>query len=286
MEVYRALSSPIVFALVYNTTYLAFFDHARVVYEHIDELDVFPGEPETLKRVHDEMIRSADLVVATADKLYEDIHTVRQDVILCPNAVDNVFIRRILDSTSEPPEELRDLVAQKKIIIGYYGALAKWFDYELLEQAAVNRPEYEFILIGPDYDGSILTSGIMDKTNIQWLGTKPYIELPSYLKYFDVAIIPFKLNEITHSTSPLKLFEYMAAGKPVVTTAMHECKRYSEVLIAHDEAEFAVKLDEALKLCHNENYLQALEHVAQQNTWVMRAEAILSALGSADARNL
>jgi glycosyltransferase involved in cell wall biosynthesis len=121
-------------------------------------------------------------------------------------------------------------IEQDKPIIGYYGALAKWFHYRLLARVAWQRSDYQFILIGPDYDGSIKTSLIQEVGNIHWLGPKTYKELPRYLKYFDVATIPFQLNEVTHSTSPLKLFEYMSAGKPVVTTAMHECEKYPVVL--------------------------------------------------------
>jgi glycosyltransferase involved in cell wall biosynthesis len=134
------------------------------------------------------------------------------------------------------------------------------------------------VLIGPDYDGSVKESQVAAMENIAWLGPKPYRELPRYLKYFDVATIPFKLNKITHSTSPLKLFEYMSARKPVVTTAMHESARYPVVLVGESEMDFIEKLDLALQRLEDQDFLEALESVARENTWDTRAEEILKAL--------
>ena len=155
--------------------------------------------------------------------------------------------------------------------------MAAWLDYDLLLDAANSRPDYLFVLIGPDYDGSIKRSGILQKKNIYWLGPKPYTELPQYLKYFDVATIPFLLNEITHSTSPLKLFEYMSAGKPIVTTAMNESQRYPVVQVANNSHDFVTKIDHAIELQKDHEYLQELDRLARENTWAKRTEMILRA---------
>jgi hypothetical protein len=135
------------------------------------------------------------------------------------------------------------------------------------------------VLIGPDYDGSLGRSGMLDQANIHWIDWKSYYELPAYLKYFDVATIPFQLSDLTHATSPLKLFEYAAARKPIVTTALQECQKYAQVLVAHDAVEYASCLDKALKRRNDETYLQSLDQLARQNTWALRVEAILKALG-------
>ena len=277
-DILRCIPSPIVFTLAYNKAYLANFTSPRVVYEYIDELDVFPGNLEELQRDHEELVRSADVVLATSDKLFQQIKPVRPDVRMSPNAVDEAFIIKAIRDIDVPPDELMAFVRQNRPIIGYYGALAEWFDYHLVKQVARARPDYEFILIGPDYDGSIEKSRVCEIENINWLGWKHYTELPPYLKYFDVGIIPFKLNDITHATSPLKLFEYMTAGKPIVTTAMQECQKYPEVLIAQNETDFVEKLDEALKLRFDSSYHQALTLRASQNTWDIRASAILETL--------
>jgi hypothetical protein len=279
-NIFRKLRSPIVFVLAYNRRYLNYFNCPRVVYEYIDELEVLPHELEPMQRDHEALVRSADVVVATADRLYERIRPVRPDALINPNAVDKHFIRKVIQDTREPPDEIADFVRQGRPLIGYYGALAEWFDYDLVAQAARARPDYIFLLIGPDYEnrGYIARSQILKVPNVQWLGWRPYPDLPCYLKYFDVATIPFKLNNITHATSPIKLFEYMTAGKPVVTTALQECQKYPEVLIAHDGGEFVEKLDEALELRDDAAYQQALDRLVQQNTWDIRVDAILEAL--------
>ncbi len=278
-DIFHQLKSPIVFTLAYNRAFLEHFNSPRVVYEYIDELNVFPYDLATMERDHEALLRSAQVVAATAERLYRRLLPVRPDAILSPNAVDEEFIRGAIAAAAAPPEELASIVGQGRPIIGYYGALAEWFDYSLLAQAARERPDYAFVLIGPDYDGSLARSGVREQANITWVDWKPYDELPAYLKYFDVATIPFQLGDLTHATSPLKLFEYAAARKPIVTTALQECRKYEQVLVAHDASEYAVCLDEALKLRGDETYLQSLDQLARQNTWTLRVEAILKALG-------
>jgi GT2 family glycosyltransferase len=284
IEVLGTIRSPIVFTLVYNQAYLSQFNSARVVYEFIDELAVFPGDIDDLRSIHEESLIAADLVVATADKLYQRIRHQRKDALLIPNGVEYDFIRQIIDTHDIPPEDIGPLVAQNRPIIGYYGAIASWFDYDLIRKAARKRPDYQFVLIGPSYDGSLERSRIEVIQNVHWLGPKQYTDLPHYLKYFDVATIPFILNEITDSTSPLKLFEYMAGRKPIVTTAIRECQKYPVVLVARSDLEFVERLDEALELGSDAYYLDALDQLARENTWDLRAKSILNALGVADAK--
>ena len=278
LDIFKGIASPVVFTLPYNRDDLAHFSTPRVVYEYIDELSVFPGESEVLQRNHAALVREADVVLATAENLYREIQPLRLDALLNPNAADVAFIRRVVAETQSAPEDIHHLVESGQPIVGYYGALARWFDYRLLKRVASLRPNWHFLLLGLDYDGSINKSRVSDLPNIHWLGPKPYAQIPVYLKYFDVATIPFRINEITQATSPLKLFEYMAAGKPIVTTAMHECQKYPPVLIATDAADFALKLDEALVLRETPAYQEMLSLGAEQNTWEQRAAQILAAL--------
>ena len=126
-----------------------------------------------------------------------------------------------------------------KPIAGYYGALARWFDYELLETTARRRPDWNFLLIGPDYDGSLRRAPALACPNVAWIGPRPYASLPAYLRVFDVATIPFRLGPITMATSPLKLYEYFAGGRPVVTTPLPECVAHPEVHVVWTADEFA-----------------------------------------------
>ena len=258
----------LVFTLAYNTHYLNHFEDPIVIYEMIDELEVLPGNLQELQHNHAIMVQTADVITATADVLYRRIRSVREDVVLVPNAVDFDFFQEALANVSEPPADLRKIVGRNQPVIGYYGALAKWFDYGLVAQAALARPDYQFVLIGPDYDGSFSASLLgqghnrREFSNVSWLGIKPYASLPGYLKYFDVATIPFEVNEITKATSPLKLFEYMAGQKPIVSTGLPECKKYPVVLIAETPQEYVEKLDQAIPLGADPVYREQLLETA------------------------
>ena len=107
------------------------------------------------------------------------------------------------------------------------------------------RPDWSFVLIGPDHDGSLARSRLAGLPNVHALGPRPYATLPGYLHRFDVATIPFAINDITLATSPLKLFEYFAAGRPVISTPMPECAAFDEVRIVRTAEEFSAALDAA-----------------------------------------
>ena len=125
-----------------------------MVYDVIDDLRVFPDPAAGLARAHRWLLERADLVLASAMPLAEQVRGIRTDVHLIPNAVDADYVREHT-RRGTPPEELADLVREGRPIIGYHGALAAWVDYALLAQVARLRPEYAFVLIGPDYDGSL-----------------------------------------------------------------------------------------------------------------------------------
>ena len=129
-------------------------------------------------------------------------------------------------------------------------------------------------MIGPNYDKSLNKNRLTRAKNVHWLGEKKYEELPAYVRHFDVATIPFVINEITLSTSPVKLFEYMAAGKPIVATDLPECRKYRSVLLARDKAEFAAQLAAAIELAGNAEYRKTLFEEARANTWRSRFEQI------------
>ena len=278
MKTFATILSPVAFTLTYNRDYLDELNNPRIVYEYIDELDVFPGSRSELEYNHQLLLERATLVTATAEALYEQVRHARTDVLLVPNAVDYTFFRQAIEAVSDPPLEIADLVQSGRPIVGYYGALAQWFDYDLIIYAARKRSNYSFVLIGPDYDGSVTGTDMSSLENIRLIPPRLYRELPAYLKYFWVCVIPFRLNHITHSTSPLKLFEYMAALKPVVTTAMRECRRYRGVLVADGPEDFVEKIDRGIILRNDREYLDILENVAKENTWDARAEVILNAL--------
>jgi glycosyltransferase involved in cell wall biosynthesis len=245
----------------------------------VDDLDVFPGDKAWLQRNHTLLLKEAEIVLVTADRLMEQVRRVRHDAILCPNAVDLDHFSPARDPDSKSvPADLAPIAKSDRPVIGYYGALARWFDYELLRHAAQTHPDWDFLLIGPNHDNTLLASNLLSMQNIHWLGPREYAVLPDYLRYFSVATIPFLVNNITLATSPIKLFEYMAAGKPIVTTDLPECRKYPGVLVARSTKEFTEHLEHALALVDDTVYLQQLSQAARSNTWEARVHQIMEAL--------
>ncbi|WP_349400269.1 glycosyltransferase [Clostridium perfringens] len=251
----------------------------KIIYEYIDELsDEISGHlPDFVYDRHNNIIEDkSNIAVGSADKLIEEIEEIRgkENVAMITNGVqyDHWQYR-----SNEVPEKLKDIVSKGNPIIGYFGALAKWFDYELLKKVAKERPNYEIVLIGFLYDNSFKDSKIDELENVHYLGIVDYKELNQYSQYFTISTIPFLLNDITESTSPVKLFEYMAMGHPIVTTDMRECRKYKSVLIGKSHEDFIEKLDFALTLDKKDEYYNYLKEEALANTWREKA-AILDRL--------
>jgi hypothetical protein len=256
-----------------------------VIYDYLDSLSVSSrgGRPGRRKlQLHHNLLRVADVVLATAGRLYDEVLPVRPDVLYCPNGVDYDDFH-LPAAAAPPPPDIAAAVSAGRPIVGYTGALARWFDYGLLAQSAAARPKWEFVLIGPDFDGS-LARRLPRQPNVRWLGAKRYEQLPAYVSHFAVATIPFLASEITQATSPVKLFEYMAAGRPIVTTDLPECRRYGCVYVARDAAEYLAMLDRAMMCGRSDGHRQLLDVAARQNTWEARVRQIIAGLRSVRER--
>lgn len=217
-------------------------NYTKLVYEYIDELSIFFDDLEYGRKLHLEAIKKSDLVVATALRLYDETKEITDKVILSENAGDYDFFSKTKSVKSA--NEVSNLKNKYDCLIGYYGMLADWFDFDIIKKIAKKNKNWAWVLIGPIYPNFNLEKEELNKyDNIHVLGPKPYNELPSYIKDIDILTIPFKLNDITASTSPVKLFEYMAASKPIITSDMIECRRYESVNIYHSEEE----LEEIIK---------------------------------------
>ncbi len=287
-ELLAGLHQPVLWTFTYNYGYRDYFQKdIPVVYDWIDDLSVFPYDQTLLAQAHARAMSEAAVVCSVAKRLHCAALKDRSDAIYLPNAVEQGRFDRIPDPNPAKRDEIFNRIASsKKFIAGYYGALAEWFDYELLVRVAELRQDWYFVLIGPDHDGSMGHSTIGRCSNIVWLGPRDYADLPGYLNLFDVAIIPFKINDITLATSPLKLFEYFAGGKPVLTTQMPECMAFGEVFIAQNAEEFALLLDPARCAATDQKYTARLENLAELNSWEARTQVVLSALSSQGARSI
>ena len=247
-----------------------------LIYEFIDELEIFNGYNKQMEIDHKELARRADLVVCTASKLFEQAKRYASNPLLSTNAGDYDLFSKTTQFAISPL--IKSQISSYSCVLGYYGALAKWFDYGLIRETALQCPEWLWILVGMDYDGSLIKSGILHLRNVLYIPPQEYKTLPCFLKAFTIATIPFVINDVTLSTSPVKLFEYMAAGKPILTSKMPECLKYKSVYTYIDAEDFICKANELLQLQKDDMYWQNLKADALANTWDVKTDEILKAL--------
>lgn len=167
-----------------------------------------------------ELCQKADIVFTTAATLLESKRVYNPETHLALHGVDQAHFARALDPATELAPEMRDLPHP---VVGFVGLIQDWVDLELVRYMAERHRDWTLVLVGKSL---VDLSSIERLPNVKLLGRKPYESLPSYLKGFDVGIIPFKLNELTRNVNPIKLREYLSAGLPVVSTEMFEVARY------------------------------------------------------------
>lgn len=239
----------------------------HIVYEYIDELtpDITGAIPDFVFERHKFVLNhEAISVVTTSEKLFEDAGQYRErNLIMSCNGVDFSHWNNV---DAPLPFDMQNVVNQKLPIVGYHGALAKWLDYELLKIIA-DTEKYSVVLIGYEHDLSLSDSGLKQHPHVFFLGPKDYNILNQYCKYYDIAIIPFIPNNITQSVSPVKLFEYMAAEKPIVSYGLRECRKYQSCLIADTREGFVEQLENALAKKTDNEYIEMLKREALENTW-------------------
>ncbi|MBA3943813.1 MAG: glycosyltransferase [Herpetosiphonaceae bacterium] len=210
-----------------------------VVYDVMDELTAFKYAPPRLKQQEQALLQRADLVFTGGPSLYEARRSRRPDVHLFPSGVDRQHFAQELPA----PLALRDLPHP---IIGFFGVIDERIDLELLARAAQARPDWNWVMIGPVL--KIEEQSLPREVNIHYLGKQAYGDLPTYLRAFDVAMLPFALNEATQFISPTKTLEYMAAHKPIVSTPIKDVSTLygSVVRIAATAEAFVAQIEAAL----------------------------------------
>ena len=258
---------------LYTAMALPISEHLRrtvTVYDCMDELSGFHGAPSVLREREQALFAAADLVFTGGQSLYEAKRAHHPSVHAFPSSVDAEHFRQARSATAadDPPDQ-RDIPHPR---LGFFGVIDERLDLELLGGAAELRPDLHFVVLGPvvKIDAALLPQ----RPNIHYLGGKKYAELPAYLGGWDVAIMPFALNAATRYISPTKTLEYLAAGKPVVSTAIHDVvKPYGDaelVRIAANAEEFVAAAQAALDECgtpHGEKRRQACDAFVATTSW-------------------
>ncbi len=214
---------------------------SAIVYYCVDEFTAFTGIAGQLAALEAELIKRADLVIVSADKLLKSKSKHNPKTVLVRHGVDFEHFRKALDPATEIPAEIANL---PKPIIGYFGLMAEdWIDIPLMVEVAKHFKNGSMVLLGK------VTTDLRRLTelpNVHVLGRKPFSSLPAYSKGFDVAINPFPINDVTLSANPLKVREYLAAGLPVVSSRIPEVEVLGQCHIGDDPAGFIKGIEEAL----------------------------------------
>ncbi len=254
---------------------LGYFNEDKVVYYCVDDHASFSGYNKTqVLRDEEELCRNSDLVITTSTVLQEAKKAWNPNTILVSHGVEFKHFNQAVTTNFSCPSELQNIPHPR---LGFFGLIRDWVDIALLAQIACKRKDWHFVIIG-DADSTVDLSSYRTLPNMHFLGRKSYSELPAYCRYFDVGLIPFKVNDLTYAVNPIKLREYLSAGLPVVSTPMPEVKIYEHLVeIADSAAEFEQAIENSLQSTETDRAVQ-LDAMAKE-TWEAKLEKINGALG-------
>jgi glycosyltransferase involved in cell wall biosynthesis len=231
----------------YTPMALGFSNHLRpeaCVYDCMDELSGFAGAPAGLREAEKALLAASDVVFTGGQTLYESKRHMHPNVHAFPSSVDVAHFARARNRSVDPVDQ----AAIPSPRLGFFGVLDERLDVDLVAAAAGLRPGWQFVFVGPVV--KIDPARLPGAANVHYLGPKDYTELPAYISGWDVALLPFARNEATRFISPTKTPEYLAAGRPVVSTSIRDVVRpYGErglARIADTPAEFVAAVDAAL----------------------------------------
>jgi len=251
-----------------------------VVYQCADEYSAFNDAAQEVRARESDLLAKAGLVLVCSSPLLASKQKVNPRTHLVTHGVDYQHFRRAADDATPIAPELRELPHP---ILGFHGLIADWVNLPLLAQVARLRPEWSVVLVGrPDTD----LRPVQSTPNVHVLGHRPYDRLPEYLRGFDVAVLPFVVNELTLSSNPLKLREYLAAGLPVVAAPLPEVARMGDLVslaaTAEDYVRQITRLIETKTLGPSR---QRSERVANES-WDCKVEEIERLLDEAMAQQV
>ncbi len=244
-----------------------------LIYYCVDEYTAFTGISSGLKEIEEDLFRKAELVIVSAEKLFETKAHFNKNTHIIRHGVDWKHFRKALDETTKIPDEIANL---PKPIIGFHGLLADWIDYDLLVKISEHFAKGSLVLIGKTtVDAEKVIGKVQNLPNVHLLGRKPYSDLPNYCKGFDVALNPFTINELTLAANPLKVREYLAAGLEVVSTDISEVRILEHCRIGRTHEEFIEQIEESLA---NPAQKETISDSIKAESWEARIDELRAIL--------
>ena len=241
------------------------FNPIASVYDCMDELSAFRGADSSLPALEKELFRRVDLVFTGGQSLYEAKRNQHRAVYAFPSSIDAAHFGKARTATVDPADQA-DIPHPR---LGFFGVIDERFDRELLDQIASQRPDWHFVMIGPVV--KIDPDTLPKHANIHYLGGKKYDELPAYLADWDIALLLFARNESTRFISPTKTPEYLAAGKPVISTSIQDVVRpYGElklVEIADTADDFIRAAEKILSRSADDEWLARVDAFVANLSW-------------------
>lgn len=241
------------------------FNPSLVVYDCMDELAAFKFAPQSLKDREKELFRKADLVFTGGYSLYEAKKNWHPDVHPFPSSIDVKHFGKARLYNVDPADQ--EAIPHPRI--GYFGVIDERVDLHLIEGVALRKPEWHIVMVGPVV--KISPDSLPKLPNIHYLGMKSYDELPSYISGWDIAMLPFAHNESTRYISPTKTPEYLAAGKPVISTpiidVLRQYGRNGLVNIAGTPEEFVRVASLELENADREEWLEKVDELLSHDSW-------------------
>jgi len=252
------------------------------LYECVDEFEGAKGliTKEAVRKLETQVLQKADLAIMTSQFLLERKKDRAKKIFLVPNGAEVEHFAKADEPETPIPEEMQAL---KKPVLGFVGRVTYWIDGELLVYLAQKRPDWSLALVGP-VDKN-LEARLKPYANIKLLGARPYAQLPGYLKGFDLCLNPYVEGEISLGASPLKLYEYLATGKPILSTPQPEAEKFVPLVeIARSKEEFLEKAREILEEGEDPQKAEERKKISRQNSWGSRLGEVVRLIEETMAR--
>jgi glycosyltransferase involved in cell wall biosynthesis len=243
-----------------------------VIYECVDEFSAARGlvHGPTIAALEREVLRRADLVIVTAPGLHESKRALARRIEIVPNGVD---VEHFGEASQPGAQPAPAVAALPRPVVGYIGAIQYWVDFDLISHAARAHPDWSFALVG-NVEPLARVDKVRGLANVHFLGRQPYADMPRFVAGFDACINPYILDGVAENVDPLKLYDYLASGKPIVSVDIPAARRFAGLMaLTHSAEEFTAALESAL---HEPGDAAARLQAAAGHSWEARFERVQS----------